>query len=322
MSVTEWLLDSDPAIRWQVMRDLTDEPKDVVSSERARVATEGWGARLLALQAEDGHWAGGTHFPASFSWGDVERGEDGRLVAQPWTATSWSLSLLRTFGLFPDSPEARRSVALVREHGRWEHAGQRFFEGEVEPCINGLTVATGSYFGEDVSGIVDRLLGEQMVDGGWNCEQESGSTRGSFHTTISVLEGLLEYQNASDPSSTVSEARSRGEEYLLERRLFRGRSDGEVIDARWTRFSFPTWWHYDVLRGLDYLRSAGIDPDKRTHEAIDLVEDNRSVDGRWPRQNIHPGVVHFEIDSAEGEPSRWNTLRALRVLKWAGRDLG
>jgi hypothetical protein len=321
MSVTDWLLESDPAIRWQVMRDLTDQPEKAVTAERDRVATEGWGAQMLALQGDDGQWAGGSHFPSSFSWADVERGADGRLVAQPWTATSWSLSLLRTLGLALDSPEAQRSVALVRENSRWDHAGQRFFDGEVEPCINGLTVAIGSYFGEDVSSVVDRLLREQMADGGWNCEQESGSTRGSFHTTISVLEGLLEFQTSSGSASTVGEARSRGEEYLLERRLFRRLSNGEMIDPRWTRFSFPTWWHYDVLRGLDYLREAGVTPDERVDEAMGLVGDNRRKDGRWSRENIHPGDVHFEIDGAEGEPSRWNTLRALRVLKWAGRDL-
>lgn len=320
MGLIEWLLDSDPAIRWQVMTDLTDEPEDIVDSERARVATEGWGARLLALQGEDGQWAGGAHFPAAFSWADAERGADGRLTGQPWTATSWSLTLLRIFGLPPDSPEARRAVAQVRESCRWEHAGQRFFDGEAEPCINGLTVAVGAYFGEDVSGIVERLLGEQMEDGGWNCEQENGSTRGSFHTTIAVLEGLLEYEGASGPHPVVGEARARGEEYLLERRMFRRLSDGTVVDPRWTRFSFPTWWHYDVLRGLDYMRRAGVAPDERTEEAFGLVEGNRARDGRWPSQNVHPGEVHFAVDGAEGEPSRWNTLRALRVLRWAGRD--
>ena len=319
MNMTEWLLDSDPALRWQVMRDLTDEPDEVVAAERARVATEGWGARLLALQGDAGQWAGGAHFPSAFSWSDVERGEDGRMMSQPWSATSWSLSLLRTFGLPPDSPEARRALPLVRENTRWEHDGQRFFDGEVEPCINGLTVAIGAYFGEDVSGIVDRLLGEQMDDGGWNCEQENGSTRGSFHTTIAVLEGLLEYQRRSGTTPELTEARSGGEEYLLERRLFRRLSNGEVIEPSWTRFSFPTWWYYDVLRGLDHLRDAGVAPDERTDEAVGIVEENRGEGGRWPRQNIHRGEVHFEIDGAEGEPSRWNTLRALRVLKWAGR---
>lgn len=320
MDVSEWLLESDPAIRWQVMRDLTDQPEELVTAERARVATEGWGARLLALQGGDGQWAGGTHFPSSFSWANSERDADGRLMGQPWTATSWSLSLLMVLGLPPDSPKVQRSVAMVRENSRWEHAGQRFFSGEVEPCINGLTVAIGSYFAEDVAGIVDRLLGEQMEDGGWNCEQENGSTRGSFHTTIAVLEGLLEFQTRYGSESSVSEARSRGEEYLLERRLFRRRSNGEVIDEQWTRFSFPTWWHYDVLRGLDYLRKADPAPDERMEEALSLVGSSRMEDGRWARQNVHRGEVHFEIDGDEGEASRWNTLRALRVLRWAGRD--
>jgi hypothetical protein len=319
MDVTEWLLDSDPAIRWQVMRDLVDGPEQDVVGERARVATEGWGAGLLALQGDDGQWAGGTHFPASFSWADVERGPDGRLRSQPWTATSWSLSLLRTFGVDPENPEVRRAIALVRENSSWDHAGQPFFEGEVEPCINGLTVAIGSYFGEDVSGIVDRLISDQMEDGGWNCEQENGSTRGSFHTTISVLEGLLEYQGKFDGGSAVAEARARGEEYMLERRMCRQLSNGEVIDPRWTQFSFPTWWRYDVLRGLEHLRRAVSKPDERTEEAIGIVEDNRGADGRWLRQNVHAGEVHFEIDGPQGEPSRWNTLRALCVLKWAGR---
>jgi hypothetical protein len=320
MNVIEWLLASDPAIRWQVMKDLTSRTEEDIWAERARVATEGWGARLLALQSEDGTWAGGAHFPSAFSWENVERGEDGRMVAQPWTATSWSLALLRMLGLEPDSPEARRSVELVGENVRWHYAGQPFFEGEVEPCINGLTVAVGSYFGVDVSGIVDRLLSEQMGDGGWNCEQENGSTRGSFHTTIAVLEGLLEYHNRFESPSEVSEARSRGEEYLLERRLLRRLSNGEVIDPTWTSFSFPNWWRYDVLRGLDCMRTAGVKPDERTAEAIGLVEANRGDDGRWPRHKVHAGDVHFEIDGAEGEPSRWITLRALRVLDWAGRD--
>jgi hypothetical protein len=317
MDLKEWLLDSDPAIRWQVMEDINNDPEDVVGRERARVATEGWGARLLALQGDDGQWAGGAHFPGDFSWADVERGEDGRLKTQPWTATSWSLALLCLFGLDPDSPQAREAVAKTREAARWEHDGQRFFDGEVEPCINGRTVATGSYFGEEVSAIVDRLLGEQMDDGGWNCEQENGSIRSSFHTTIAVLEGFLGYQRRFGASSNVVDAMRRGNEYLLERHLLRRLSDGEVIDPGWTDFHFPPWWRYDVLRGLEYLANAGDAPDESVTEALEVVRGNRLEDGRWTR-HVHPGAVHFEIDDGEGEPSRWNTLRALRVLKWAG----
>jgi hypothetical protein len=305
MGVIKWLLDTDPATRWQVMRDLTDAPDDAVAAERARVATEGWGARLLALQGPDGQWAGGTLFPE-------------------WTSTTWTLMLLRDFGLDPVSAGARRAVALVRENSRWDYAGEPFFAGEVEPCINGKAVTIGAYFGEDVRSIVDRLLGEQMRDGGWNCEQENGSTRGSFHSTIAVLEGLLEYERATSGSPEVTAARLRGQEYLLERRMLRRRSTGEVIDqdrkthrpAAWRQFSYPTYWHYDVLRGLDYLRSAGVVPDERVAEAIDLVESKCDAGGRWPLENPHPGQVHFDIDEGEGRPSRRNTLRAMRVLRW------
>jgi hypothetical protein len=318
MSVVDWMLDSDPAIRWQVMADVADASDRDVSAERGRVATEGWGARLLSLQQDDGSWAGGAHFPASFSWANISRGPDGRLLSQPWTATSWSLALLRLFGLDPDSPQARRAVSRVVDNVRWEHDSQPFFEGEVEPCINGLTVATGSYFGQDVAPIVDRLVGEQMDDGGWNCDQERGSTRGSFHTTIAVLEGLAEFEQRSGSDPAVSQAREGGEEYLLERRLMRRLSTGEIIDPSFAQPAFPTWWHYDVLRGLDHLRAAGRVPDDRVGEALEVIEAARAPDGRWPRRT-HAGEVHFEIDGAEDEPSRWITLRALRVLRWAGR---
>ncbi|HEY7200702.1 MAG TPA: hypothetical protein VIC57_10840 [Candidatus Dormibacteraeota bacterium] len=319
MNVVEWLMDSDPAIRWQVMRDLAGAPEADVAAERARVAREGWGARVLALQREDGQWAGGTPtFPSTEAanwWESLPPQRRGTLFPQ-WTSTAWSLNLLRDFGLDPESAEARRAVRLVREKCQWEHEGEPFFAGEVEPCINGRTVALGAYYGEDVRGIVDRLLGEQMSDGGWNCEQENGSTRGSFHSTIEVLTGLLEYERAAGDAPEVRAARLRGHEYLLQRRLLRRLSNGEVIDQAWTRFSFPTGWYYDVLRGLDYLRAADAEPDERMAEAIELVESRRDGDGRWPLENPHPGRLHFDMDEGEGRPSRWNTLRAMRVLRW------
>ena len=297
MTAVDWLLDSDPSIRWQVMRDLTEAPDAAVAAERALVASEGWGAQLLALQGPDGQWGGGAYFPL-------------------WTSTSWTLMLLRDFGLDPGNEEARRAVALVRDNSRWEHDGEPFFSGEVEPCVNGMAVAIGSYFGQDVQGVIDRLLGEQMSDGGWNCEAENGSTRGSFHTTIDVLEGLLEHERATGGSREVTAARRRGEQYLLERRMLRRLSTGEVIDPAWTRFSFPTRYFYDVLRGLDYLRSAGVLPDERVAEAVELVKSRRGEEGRWPLENVHAGDTHFDMDDGEGQPSRWNTLRALRVLRW------
>ncbi len=304
MSVIDWLLDADPAIRWQVLRDLSHEAADVTADERSRVATEGWGARLLALQGPDGQWGG-------------------RPWSHDWTDTFHVLELLRRLGLDPASESARRAVGLVREHVTWRDpefetpwADNRFFEGEVEPCINGNTVATGSYFGVDMAPLVERLLGEQLPDGGWNCEVENGATVSSLETTISVLEGLLQHERATGGSARVGEARRRGEAYLLERRLFRRKSTGEVIDPSWLRFSFPHWYHYDVLRALEYLRDAQVKPDERIAEAIEVVEENRDPDGRWPLQNVHAGEAHVQVDDGEGEPSRWNTLRALRVLDW------
>jgi hypothetical protein len=308
-SVIQWLLDSDPSIRWQVMRDLTGASKEEVAAERAKVATDGWGAQLLALQGPDGRW-GGT------AWN------------HGWNSTMHVLWLLRCLGLDPENSEAQRAVSLVRDNVTWQGAGppecgdNPFFTGEVEPCINGQVAAAGATFRQDVSGLIDRLLGEQLADGGWNCEAENGSTRSSFNTTICVLEALLEYERNLGANPEVTGARLRGQEYLLERRLFRRRSTGEVIErdrksgADWTRFAFPTWWHYDVLRGLEYLRDAAVKPDERVSEAIELVELKRDGDGRWSLETVYPGVMPVEIDEGEGLPSWWNTLRALRVLDW------
>ncbi len=315
MDVLGWLLDSDPAIRWQVMRDLMHESDTVVAAERSRVATEGWGARLLALQGADGQWAGGACFPAE--------GWQRALEAQPWTATLPTLGLLREFGIDPSAEPVRRAVAGVRDNCRWEHAAQPFFSGEVEPCINGRTVALGTYFGaQDMRPLVDRLIGEQLEDGGWNCEAEYGSVRSSFATTINVLEGLLEYERATGGFAECAAARRRGEEYLLERSLFRRRTTGEVVKPAWLRFSFPTWWHYDLLRALDYFRSVGDTPDPRLEEAIDLLRSRQHPDGTWPLENTHAGKVHFPMEEGDNHPSRWNTLRALRVLHWHDGSLG
>ncbi len=305
MTVIDWLLDADPSIRWQVMRDLTDEPAEIIGAERSRIATEGWGLHLLARQAPDGRW-----------------GE------RPWsldyTDTFHVLDLLRRLGLDPASPQARRAVDLVLEHVVWRGgapdetpwADNRFFEGEVEPCINGNVVATGAYFGVDMTPLVDRLLGEQLADGGWNCEVERGATVSSFGTTINVLEGLLEHERTIGGSAEVQAARQAGEAYLLERRLFRGKSSGDVIDHDWLLFSFPPWWHYDVLRGLDYLRSTGERPDPRIDEAIGLLRSKQRPDGTWLLENTHEGDAAVAMEEGDGHPSRWNTLRALRVLRW------
>jgi hypothetical protein len=301
-AVIRWLLDSDPSIRWQVMGDLTKEPDEVIAAERRRVATEGWGAQLLALQGPDGNWEGDS-FPAK------------------WASTFYALLLLRDMGLDPASEQARRAISLVRDRVTWGpyHGNSPFFEGEVEPCINGRVAGLGAYFGEASDRLVDRLLGEQLEDGGWNCEAPP-SRRSSFHTTICVLEGLLAYEKAKGASPAVSDARLRGQEYLLERHMFRKLSTGELIDRSWLRFSFPPTWHYDVLRGLDYLRSAEVEPDERVVEAIDLVAKKRRQNGRWPLQNPHLDQVNFVMEGPAGTASRWNTLRALRVLDWYARQ--
>jgi hypothetical protein len=310
MPVLDWLLDSDPAIRWQVLRDLVRAPADVVAAERACIAAEGWGATLLALQGEDGQWAGGACFPAqSTNWRKENQG-------QPWTSTLPTLQLLRDFGIDPRSDRVRAAVARVRDRCRWEHAGQPFFSGEVEPCINGRTVTLGTYFDQNVEDIVARLLGEQLDDGGWNCEAENGSVRSSFATTINVLEGLLAHERATGGTATSIAARRRGEEYLLERTLLRRKTTGEVVNSAWLQFSFPTRWHYDVLRALDYFRSVGDPPDSRMAEAIALLRSKQQSDGTWLLENTHPGKVHFALEAGDGRPSRWNTLRALRVLNW------
>jgi hypothetical protein len=307
MSEIGWLLEGDPAIRWQVLSDLEHASADIVAIERTRVEHEGWGARLLSSEGPDGLWDGGACFPAAWSGGEP---------GQPWTATMHTLQTLQLFGLDPVSESARRAIALVAENGRWEHAGQRYFDGEVEPCINGRTIETGAYFGVDVSALVERILAEPLDDGGWNCEAENGSVRSSFDTTINVLDGLLEFERATGGSPEVSAARHGAEEYLLERSLFRRKSTGEIVDPEYLEFAFPYYWHYDVLRALDYFRRSGAARDPRMAEGVELVRSKRQPDGRWLLDRIHPGRVHFDIEGGVGTPSRWNTLRGIRVLDW------
>ncbi len=299
----KWLLDSDPAIRWQVMRDLTNEVPEVIAAERSRVATEGWGAELIARQSPAGQWGDGP------KWDLI---------------TMYSLVALMDLGLDPASKQARKMIDRVDKRLVFKWLNNRpYLHGETEPCINGRILGIGAYFKEPNDALAKQLLGEQLEDGGWNCEawpflspKRPPSLRSSFHTTICVLEGLLEYERAGRKSSAVTKARKRGETYLLERRMFRSLRTGKVIDQRWLRFSFPTFWHYDVLRGLDYLRNAGIKPDRRFGEAIKIVMEMRHENGRWPLNLLHPEQIPLKVETAVGSASRWITLRALRVLRW------
>jgi hypothetical protein len=295
--IVEWLLDSDPSIRWQVMRDLTDTSAQVVAAERARVANEGWGAQLLDEQRADGQWGDGVAAPF-------------------WWSNMYTLVFLRDLGVDPTSDRVRAAIDRVREKVTWGpwHGESPFFAGEVEPCINGRVVALGAYFGERNDRLVDRLLGEQLADGGWNCETERGSVRSSFHTTICVLEGLLAFEQAWGTNATISNARVRAHEYLLARRLLRRLSTGEMIDETWTRFAFPPLWHYDVLRALEYLRDAGVRMDERLAEGVDVVRKRRQADGRWLLDLRHPKTLYRDLAGEVGAPNRWVTLRAMRVL--------
>jgi hypothetical protein len=297
--VIAWLLDSDPAIRWQVMRDLTGTPAETVAAERARVVAEGWGLRLLDEQRTDGQWGDGAATPF-------------------WWSNLYTLVFLRDLGLDPASARARAAIDRVCNNVTWgpEFGNSPFFEGEVEPCINGRVVALGAYFGPRSDRLVDRLLSEQLADGGWNCEAERGSVRSSFHTTICVLEGLLAFEQAFSAAPAVTDARKRAQEYLLERRLLRRLSTGDIIDPVWTLLAFPPLWHYDVLRALDYLRASGVQPDPRVEEAVASVRERRHHDGRWRLDIQHKNTLHAEMAGAVGAPNRWITLRARRVLDW------
>lgn len=302
MKISDWLLDSDPSIQWQVLQDLLCQPNDVVAATRSRVASEGWGAKLLQLQGSDGNWDGAPFIPNA------------------WTCTHETLMLLRRFGADPNNPRVRAAIELVKANVNWgqEFKFSPFFEGEIEPCINGRVLALGSYFGCGSRNLVDRLLGEQLPDGGWNCEAPP-SKCASFHSTICVLEGLLEYETAYGSDKDILSARLRGQEYLLARGMFRSRTTQEVINPTWLQFSFPTRWHYDLLWGLDYLRRAKVAHEMRLNDAISVLRGKQDSNGKWPLENTHPGKVFFEIDQGEGSPSRWNTLRALQALKWFER---
>ncbi|BDV30106.1 hypothetical protein [Microbacterium terricola] len=307
-AVIDYLLQGDPAIRWQVLRDLTDAAPDEVAAERARVATEGWGARLLAAQGDDGLWDGGTYRPG---WVD-----ESLPFFDAWTATHFSLQSLWEFGLDPAGAQAQRAVALVRENVRWEHDGEPYFAGEVEPCINGIALGIGAYFGEQVDPIVETIVAGSLADGGWNCWADGGAAVSSFHSTICVLEGLREWEAATGGTDASRAARAAGEEYLLERGLYRRRSTGEPADPRMLMLSYPVRWFHDILRGLEHFRAADR-RDERLADAVEILRGKADAHGMFRYENHHEGPRPFEMEQeGEGFPSRWVTLRALRVLRW------
>jgi hypothetical protein len=310
-----WLLDTDPALRWQVERDLQGAPQTTWEATRARIATEGFGARLLALQDRDGQWAGGAFFPSDF---DFEGPEVARGAGQPWTATTWTLNSLRDWGL--DASALAGTADLLAENSRWDYNNAQYWEGEVDCCINGYTLANGAWLGADVSGLAQWFVDHRMADGGWNCEWEEGSTRSSFDSTLNSLKGILYYEGTVGVGEALSEARRGAEEYLLERRLLYRLSTGELQGDRGTRFAYPFRWFYSALNAIDYFRAAalqdGTSPDPRLADAVEVIRTARREDGTWLQERRHPGRVWFEIDVEPGEPSPWLTFYAARALHW------
>jgi hypothetical protein len=313
-ALLDWLLEADPALRWQVERDLAGAPEETWGATRARIATEGFGARLLALQDRDGQWAGGAYFPSEpdpTAEGDEDDG-------QPWTATTWTLNTLRDWGL--DAAELAGTAELLAANSRWEYDDLPYWGGEVDCCINGYTLANGAWLGADVAGIAQWFLNHRMADGGWNCEWDKGSTRSSFHSTLNSLQGLLYYEAATGGADALRAARRAAEEYLLERRLLRTRSTGEIVGPWATWFAYPFRWFYSALNAAEYFRAAAlhddIAPDPRLADAIDVIRVAREPDGTWLQERRHPGQAWFEVDVPPGEPSKWLTFYGTRVLAW------
>lgn len=304
--IIEWLLEGDPAVRWQVQRDLLGEPASVYEAEQAKIAQEGMGARLLELQDPDGRWGRGLYSPK-------------------WISTTYTLLTLRRFGLEPRHPQALRGCGLLLQHGYGPDGGIDFHASSdhAETCITGMVLSLLAHFhypDARIHDLVEHLLIQQMPDGGWNCESYRGATHSSFHTTLSVLEGLHEYcllhPKHVDP---VLEAQARAREFLLEHRLYRSHRTGKIVKPAMTRFPFPPRWYYDFLKGLDYFQSCRAEKDERLRDPIDLLLSKRRKDGTWAQYRGPSGRTFFEIEKA-GQPGRFNTLRALRVQRWWHTD--
>jgi hypothetical protein len=308
--VIQWLLDGDPAIRWQVLRDLAGAEESTVEQERQRVARDGWGARLLARQDPEGMWARGLS-------------SDGGLYSPKWISTTYTMLMLRDFGLPTDNQQARKACTLLLDGGLQRDGGINYgWRGQSETCITGMVASILSYFQYDddhLDTITSHLLEQEVPNGGWNCQRRFGATHASVHTTISVLEGLRFYElHRGRRVREVRAAQRRGREFLLVHQLFRSHRTGEVIKPAFTRFAFPPRWHYDILRALDYFQAVNAPRDPRLAEAIEIVRNGQRKDGRWSLEHSYKGKTYFELERL-GAPSRWNTLRALRVLDWWDR---
>jgi hypothetical protein len=305
-AVIRWLLAGDPAIRWQTLRDLLGAPGPAVERERRRVARVGWGARLLDRQDPPGTWAAG-------------RSADGGLYSPKWISTTYTMLLLRDLGL-PASARTGRACAQLLDHGLQRDGGINYgWRGRSETCVTGMVLSILAHFAHDddrLATVTDHLLAQQMPDGGWNCMRDHGDTHSSMNTTISVLEGLRARElHHPRLARRLRAAQARGRAFLLHHRLYRSHRTGAVIKRDFTRLAFPPRWHYDILRALDHFQAVDAARDPRLQDAIDLLLASRRADGRWPLQHRYRGKTYFELERL-GAPSRWNTLRALRVLAW------
>jgi hypothetical protein len=305
--VVQWLLDGDPAVRWQTLQDVVGASEQSVDRARKKVAREGWGAVLLEKQGPGGTWAPG-------------QSTDDGLYHPKWTSTTYTLMLLRDFGLPATNEPVRRAFPRLLDDGLQRDGGLNYgWRGRSETCITGMVLSLLSYFEHDderIDLLADYLLQQQMPDGGWNCRLDLGATHASVHTTISVLEGFRHYELFRRRKvAAVRAAQRRGREFLLVHRLFRSHRTGAIIKPIFVKFSFPPRWHYDILRALDYFRAVNAPRDPRLNDAIEIVDRERLPDRRWPLHNAYKGKTYFEMERV-GQPSRWNTLRALRVLRW------
>ncbi len=300
--ILDWLLYCDPSIRWQVMKDLMNTDEEKYENERKRISSKGWGKEMLSYQDSNGLWSGSVY-------------------VHKWVSTTYTMLLLRRFGLPPDNKQVIKSCEILLDKGLYHDGGINYFAtlNHSETCVTGMILSILTYFkylDERLNTMAIYLLEQQMSDGGWNCESYEGARHSSFHTTISVLEGLREYEKLNTPLKIqIRDSQKLGREFLLEHKLFRSHRTGEIVDKRMTRFSFPPRWRYDIMRALDYFQECGADTDERIEDAIDIIKKKQTNDGKWKLQNRHPGKTYFEMEEV-GKASRWNTLRALRILKW------
>ncbi len=301
--IIQWLLEGDPSIRWQVRRDLLKQSPVRVEAERRKIAKEGWGARLLDLQDPSGRWGGGMYGPK-------------------WISTTYTMLTLRLLGLPPSNSQAKRACKLFLDEGFYTDGGINFFSYAwkySETCVTGMILALLAYFryaDKRIHSVASYLIGQQMPDGGWNCESYKGATHSSFHTTLSVLEGLYEYQcTHPEMKKKVNHVRERGHEFLFAHRLYKSHLTGKIFDAKMTTMPFPPRWRYDFLRALDYFRACNAPRDERMSDAIELLKNKQKKDGLWLMNSGMSGRKYFDLEAA-GQPSRWNTLRALRVMEW------